>query len=211
MVVSVHIPKSAGTSFRWVLQGLYGERVWFDYGRIFHRGQALPGIIPAGTQCIHGHFLADAFDRLYPRRKLITWVRHPVERVAATYHHFLRQPDMRDDCCRALYERKLSIREFSDLDWMCNTATRYLAAKPIGDFAFVGVVERFDECVRRFATEFGGSVRAIPRQNVNRERTTTHYDLPPEIFEHILSRNAADMEWYDKAVGALTKPLEPVL
>jgi hypothetical protein len=203
MVVSVHIPKSAGTSFKWVLQRIYGERVWFDYGRAFTRDQVRPGLVPYGMRCIHGHFRADAFDDLYPERTLITWVRHPVERVAATYHHFLRTPDMADDCCRALYERRLSLRAFADLEWMRDTATRYLAGLPVEAFAFVGIVERFDDSLRRFVDEFGqGPLAAVPRQNVNRSRAARGYDLSPEDFDYIRQRNETDCRWYEEALQA---------
>ena len=68
----------------------------------------------------------------FPDRELITWVRHPVERVVSNYYHFLRTPDMRDDCCRALYEGKLSLSQFADLEWMCNASSRYFVGKSIG-------------------------------------------------------------------------------
>ena len=82
MVVSVHIPKCAGTSFRRVLNELCAARTWCNYGANFSKDDAWAGLIPAGTEVIHGHFIADAFEGLFPRRRLITWVRHPVERRA---------------------------------------------------------------------------------------------------------------------------------
>lgn len=193
---------------------MYHERVWLNYGRAFTRDQVFPGLVPHGTQCIHGHFRADAFDGLFRQRRLITWVRHPVERVAATYHHFLRCPDLRDDCCRALYERRLSLRAFADLEWMRNTASHYLAGLPLEAFAFVGVVEHFDASLRRFAAEFGlAQVPAVARQNVNRERAGTKYPLSAADFDHILRRNETDFEWYTRALTAslASAPSAPAL
>src|ERR1019366_10380322 len=112
MVISVHVPKCAGTSFRRILSGICGARIWFNYGMIFTREQARADLVPEGTSFIHGHFLADAFDDLYPRRRLVTWVRHPVEGLVSNYSHFLRSPGMRDDCCRALHKQGLSLRQF---------------------------------------------------------------------------------------------------
>lgn len=201
MIISVHVPKCAGTSFRHVLHGIYGETIWYNYGTIFERGQARPELVPAGTKMIHGHFLADSFDDLYPDRKLLTWVRHPVERVVSNYHHFLRSPDMRDDCCRALHEKKLSLREFSDLDWMRNLSTRYLANKPVGDFQFIGVTERFRESMLQFCEIYGfRSVMVLPRENINPERVTERYRLSTEDHAYILDRNSQDMVWYNQAL-----------
>ncbi len=206
MIVSVHVPKCAGTSFKRVLNDVCGARIWCNYGTIFSREQARPDLVPPGTNFIHGHFLADSFDDLFPDRRLVTWVRHPVERLVSNYHHFLRSPDMRDDCCRALYERKLSLRQFADLDWMRNETGRYLANKPVKDFEFVGVTERFDESVRHFCRIFGfRNAPRIPRENLNPDRLTERYDISPEDFAYILERNSADLAWYARASERLSE------
>ena len=200
MLVSVHIPKCAGMSFHNVLRDIYRERCWTNYGRIFSREQARSGVVPQGTLCIHGHFMADAFDDIFPRRELVTWVRHPVERVASMYHFFLRNPGMRDDSCRALHERKLGLREFADLDGVANLSSRLLAGKPVGDFAFVGIVETFPESLCRFARKYSrGKTPIEPKTNVNSQREDPGYPLSREDIDHILSRNESDLLWYEQA------------
>lgn len=200
VVISVHVPKCAGTSFRSILSDICGARIWFNYGVVFSRDQARPGVVPAGVSFIHGHFLADAFDDLFPDRLLLTWVRHPVERVLSQYNHFLRSPDMRDNCCRELYDKGLSLHEFADLEWMRNTACRYLANKPVEDFEFVGIAERFQESMEVFCERFGfRSVARFPRENVNPARGPQGYRIPRQTFDYIAERNGADMAWYDNA------------
>jgi hypothetical protein len=205
MLISVHVPKCAGTSFRHVLHGICGEDVWYNYGTIFSREQAKPELVPDGTRIIHGHFLADSFDDILPDRELITWVRDPVERLVSNYHHFLRSPDMRDDCCRALHERGLSLREFAELDWMRNMATRYLANKPLDDFRFVGISEQFDSSMRLFEGTFGLQVpgRVQPRVNTNPDRKTARYPITWGDHDYILERNTVDMSWYKQALERL--------
>jgi len=204
MLVSVHIPKCAGTSFRHVLHGACGDNVWYNYGIIFSREQARLDLVPEGTRIIHGHFLADCFDDILPGRELLTWVRDPVERLVSNYHHFLRSPDMRDDCCRALHEKNLTLREFADLDWMRNMATRYLAGKPIDDFRFVGISEDFGASMGVFESIFGFDSKGLrPRVNTNPERTEGRYGLSDADRAYILERNTVDMAWYEQAVDRL--------
>ena len=204
MIVSVHVPKSAGTSFRRLLSEVCGARIWYDYGIIFSREQARAELVPPGTTFIHGHFIADAFDELFPDRRLLTWVRHPVERIVSSYHHFLRAPDMRDDCCRALHERKLDLRQFADLEWMRNGTGHYLANKPVADFEFVGIAERFEESARLFCRQFGfRQPRRMPHDNRNPGRSTDRYALAPGDYAYILERNAADLAWYEQALERL--------
>ncbi|HVU35878.1 MAG TPA: sulfotransferase family 2 domain-containing protein [Opitutaceae bacterium] len=208
MFVSIHIPKCAGTSFRHILQEQCGNRLWLNYGTIFVRSQARRDLVPSDAAWIHGHFFADAFDDLFPDRRLLTWVRHPVERVVSNYHHFLRSPDMRDDCCRALYERRLSLPEFARLDWMRNEASRYLTEKPVSDFAFVGVSERFDDSLRIFEWRFMPGARLASRvDNTNPERRGPGYKLAPEVVSQILELNATDLALYDEAVVRLNGEL----
>jgi hypothetical protein len=206
MIVSVHVPKCAGTSFKSVLQEVCRAPIWYNYGTIFSREQARADLVPPGTRLIHGHFLADAFDDLFPDRRLLTWVRHPVERLVSNYHHFLRSPDMRDDCCRALHERKLNLRQFADLEWMQNETGRYLANKPVEDFEFIGITERFGESIRHFGEVFGfRDARKMPQENLNPGRGGERYDLAPEDYAYILERNASDLAWYNRAAERLPR------
>jgi hypothetical protein len=211
MLISVHVPKCAGTSFRLLIDKLYGNGVWHNYGIIFSKESAKADAIPTGTQIIHGHFLADAFDEILPTRRYLTWVRHPVERVVSNYYHFLRSPDMRDDCCRQLHEGKLNMRQFSDLDWMQNEISRYLAGKAFDEFEFVGVSEEFEESMRLFCATFGfAGFKEFPRANTNPERMGGNYALSGDDFAYIADRNRADLAFYEEAVVRLReKTLAP--
>jgi hypothetical protein len=201
MIISVHVPKCAGTSFKTVLRGVFGDRMWDNYGTIFTREQARVGLVPEGTECIHGHFFADAFESLYPESPMVTFVRHPVERLVSHYHYFLRNPDRPDGCCKILHERGLSLREFADLDWMRNQTTRYFRGRGLGDFAFVGIAEQFEESLFRFEEALGCQVRQpVPHENVNPERTTPYYGLTVADYGYILERNQSDLLLYEQAL-----------
>ena len=112
----------------------------------------------------------------------------------------------RDDCCRALYEQKLSLRQFADLEWMRNEAGRYLANKPVEDFEFIGIAERFDASIQHFCRIFGfRNVLKIPRENLNPYRKTERYQISPEDFAYILERNETDLAWYARASERLSE------
>jgi hypothetical protein len=208
MLISVHIPKCAGSSFRAVLKELYGERFWPVYGPISSREQARASLVPPGTQCIHGHFLANTFDGLFPGAPVIIWVRHPVERVVSKYYYLLRDPDLNDSCCRTLHERGLSLRAFADLEENRNEQTRYRAGKSFGAFAFVGISERFAASIVRFRELFCIHRNLpVPFDNINPLRQTATYPLWGADREYILERNLADLCWYEEAVARLDNPM----
>lgn len=205
MVVSVHIPKCGGISFQHVLRGIYGKRrLWLNYGVFSDRSQARYDLIPRGTLCVHGHFLSDAFDDLVPEPDLVTWFRHPVERVVSNYYHFLRHPDPANPCWRELVTGNLSLESFAELEPMRNEATRYLAGKPLSAFRFVGIMEHFGESLQRFGEVFDVKVPAIPPiENVNPQRATEHYPISRRTYDHILSLNLKDLILYESASSSL--------
>ena len=94
ILISLHIPKTAGTSFRNILKSVYGENqvVRFDISRMgvvrmnenVYQKSKLPNV-----KVIHGHFtfqdLSGSFT-LPETYKLITWMRDPVKRVISNYY-----------------------------------------------------------------------------------------------------------------------------
>jgi hypothetical protein len=210
MLVSVHVPKCAGTSFKAVLQRIYGRDLLLNYGTFFTREDIRPGMIPPGTRCVHGHFVADALSDLFPGAPLITWVRHPVERLVSNYHFFLNNPDKGDFCSRTLNEKRLSLREFADLEAMRNEASRHFAGKRVDDFQFVGISERFAESLCLFGAAFKLEVLTpVPFENVNPSRKTARYRLAPGDYRYILERNLEDLAFYDEAQARLDDFVEP--
>lgn len=203
MLVSVHIPKCGGISFEHVLRGIYGSRrLWLNYGGA--AGRVRREMIPANTRCIHGHFPSDTFDGIFPDAVLVTWLRHPVERVVSNYYHFLRHPEPENPCWRALSERGLSLEAFAELEPMRNEAASFLAGKPLAAFAFVGVTERYPESLQAFGAAFGLPVPSTPpHENGNPDRSAGGYRLSEKTYEHILNLNLGDLNAYNQAVARL--------
>jgi hypothetical protein len=211
MLISVHIPKCGGMSFQHVLRDLYGKRrLWLNYGTIFDQEDARQraALVPAGVRCLHGHFLSDAFDAIAPEAELVTWLRHPVERVISNYYHLLRQPDPRNGCCQELWARGLRLEQFAALPLMRNEMTRYLAGKPDFAFAFIGVTERFTESLRIFNATFGLSFRGpAPVENVNPHRAGKTYPVTDAVYARLEELNQADLASYRDAVERLDRSL----
>jgi len=200
VMISVHLPKTGGVAFRSILQAIYGRSLHLHYGRKNRNRKFDPSLLPVNTRCIHGHFRSDAFDAVFPHRMLITWVRHPVQRIVALYRHFLRNPDPSNLSSCNLHEKQLSLKAFADLDAVRNVATRcYLAGKKPDDFFFVGITEHFDASIALFLSLM--QIRLdlqVPKQNVDRSRFR---DLEPTESDlaHLASLNAEDIAWYEEA------------
>jgi len=124
---------------------------------------------------VHGHFLADALDGLFVSAAVSHVDASSRRARGSNYYHFQRAPDDRDACCRALHEHRLSLREFAELGWMRNEATRYLASKSLADLEFIGVSERFAESLQICAQMFAWPrPLSTPWDNINPRRNLTH-------------------------------------
>ncbi|WP_417496853.1 sulfotransferase family 2 domain-containing protein [Maricaulis sp.] len=108
-MISIHIPKTAGTSWRLMIEANCGRQASFVSVESRDREEAASqaiGLLDAGCeaeartliqasgcQLIHGH-RADAFLKLFPDAPAIIWLRDPMERLLSEYAHlktFMRQ------------------------------------------------------------------------------------------------------------------------
>lgn len=203
MTLSVHIPKTAGVSFRKILAQLYQEDFMLKYWQMTDAHGQVVTSIPANVRCIHGHYSPDTLLPLYPKARLITWVRDPVERVVSSYFHRLREPDWQHPVTRELHEKKLGLVEFASLELMRNEMARYIGARRIEDFAFIGQMEAFEDSLACFCREFGFSPTAVPRENCNPERRASRYPIDAATRSKIAALNERDFEIY-RVVTQLT-------
>jgi len=214
MIVSVHIPKTAGSSFKDLLLRELGEnRVCLRYGQtpLRHRaeGQPIPPLDLTGdSECmlIHGHFVADRLI-LPPASappRYIAWLRHPVERLVSHYLFWKRQPYPDQPLCRRLLEEDLGLEAFAALDGMRDLQRFFLGGLPLSQFDFIGITERFDESIDRFNVTFGTDLPTAMRVNVNPDKPTRDYRaiLGEREYDAIAELNAADMMLYQQAVAS---------
>lgn len=89
-LISIHIPKAGGTSFRQVLSHWFGSRLYFHYfdepnKRMPEQHALAPGI------CIHGHFNARrGFGIIHyytDAEQFITFLRDPFEILVSRYYY----------------------------------------------------------------------------------------------------------------------------
>jgi hypothetical protein len=194
-----------------VLEKIFGRRLWLNYGAFFNRGDVRRELIPRKASCIHGHFVADAFSEVFPEATLVTWLRHPVERLVSNYHYFLRCPGQDDLFSRALNEGHLTLREFADMEGMRNVAFRHFGEKRLQDFRFVGITERFADSMAVFNHALGfGFQDPPPRLNANPFARGGGYSLSHGDFDYIVERNTKDLRMYVEAGMRLDRALSEI-
>ena len=207
MLLSVHIPKTAGVSFRKMLSRLYGPGFVQYYWEISDAWGRIRSDIPPEATCIHGHFAAHVLADRYPEASLVTWVREPVERVASSYYYRLRSPDWRHPVSVELHEKNLSLVEYAALDEVRNEMTRFFGERRPEDFAFIGLVEEIDDSIGKFLARFDLPTMPIPRENSNPDRQTPRYEISESEREQILDLNQLDWSLYQSCLGCQERRL----
>ena len=210
LIVSVHIPKTGGVTFREALAELAGGHLVLDYedrplaprsfGRSLRERIRRAPELPPGTRVVHGHFVATKYRRRHPDARLVTWFRDPIERLASHYYYWLREPDPKNPTCRRLLEEHLDLEEFAALTEMRDVHARFLGGVPVEAFAFVGLTEAFEEGMGLFQRLFG-LVRPVEpaRRNANPERAGERYALPAGAREALAALNRRDLPLYERA------------
>jgi SAM-dependent methyltransferase len=200
-LISMHIPKSGGTSFRSVLEELYGS----TFRPMYAREEMDPGLAQkvkfnSQTRCLHGHFQADAFDGHFPEARKITWLRHPVDRVVSLYFQFHHNPESAFESAfnKRIFEEGWSLMDFARQPEVQRQVRWYFNAVPLDSFFFIGVVERYAESLRLFYHLLGKPTPEVsPGMNVNpKKRMGSAYDLSPAQRSGLESILAEETELY---------------
>ena len=97
-IVSVHIPKTGGVTFREILEKLAEGHIHYDYGdrplsppalaeRVRRRFRRVT--VPPETRVVHGHFLAAKYARVFPEAPIVVWLRQPLQRLSSHYNYIV--------------------------------------------------------------------------------------------------------------------------
>lgn len=215
-LISVHLPKTAGTSFKASLAAHFGDRYRDDYGdKVISqsRHERFKAAISAGVliarqgldgiDCVHGHFLPMKFQQLDISRSLtfVTWMREPVARLLSHYDYWQESYDKET---AAPHHRKV-IEEGWTLERFClskqfrNIYTQYLWGFPLEMFSFIGITEHYNDDMREFSARFLSA--DIPPQHLNAAKYSRSSRSVDEAFlEEVRVFHAADIRLYQRAL-----------
>lgn len=213
MIVSMHVPKTAGTSFRLRLEAACGSRLLCDYGdwleittpeaiaRREARAKATRGRrdqLLHDYDVIHGHFVADKYMALFPNARFITFFRDPCQHAISGYQHVLRRPDLDHPAVKIISESRMtlidSIAAFPDLQ------TSYMGSMRVEDLVMVGLTEQYERSIALFEAVFGRKLPPeVTRKNVNPNRCGDSYPIDLAIRKAIEKHRAGDVELYRRA------------
>jgi hypothetical protein len=217
-LIFLHLPKTAGSTLRRILERQYGsDAVLGLYESTF--GDEVATLTPeqmGSTRVIAGHFYFGVHEHLSGPWSYLTFLREPVERVVSHYHFVRRQPE------HYLHEAALAM-SLPEYVRFCgeaepnNDQTRLLAGaamasadgtsapamlpaakRNLDSHAAVGLTEAFDASLVLMRRVFGWGRPFYVRQNVREQRSGSQ-SVPADEREVIRTYNALDVELYRHA------------
>ena len=214
LLVSVHMPKTAGTSFAQALKEHFAAQFRQEYALVpFNvprgrrelqavlRGWALRHRL-AEVRVVHGHFLPLMYRLALGRRPahFVTWLRHPVERLLSHYTFWRRT---RAAATPAQPLRYRMVQEDWSLERFClgpemrNLYRQCLWGFDRERFAFIGITERYEDDLAWFAGRFlGGRIPEAIRARSNPDRAGDAYVIDPGLRARIERHHADDLALY---------------
>ncbi len=225
-LVFLHIPKTAGSTLRRIIERQYDPDLIFtlEGWRVREKDfRDLPADDRARIQVLAGHQFFGLHELLPEPSSYVTMLRDPVERLISQYYHILRSPE--HYLHRQVTEDRLSLAEFAAADLapeLDNGQVRYLAGlKDQGRrctaehleiakrhlaerFLVAGLAERFDESVLLMKHLLGWRLPVYTRTNVARNRPPRS-TIPAPTIEALRRACSLDRELYSHASRLLDR------
>ena len=222
LLVSVHIPKTAGTSFRRILQSIPNVKVFLDYNDKYlasnyseRKIQNMAADLERNEKIldalkyqslfvvVHGHFLATKYEHIFPDSKSIIWFRDPIDRLASHYFHWQRNPDMKHDICMEMHKKRMTLKDFAEFPPIRNIYFRGLCSKSLESFDFIGLTEYFEQSImlfcRIFNLEINGCKDNKSHSLKKMTKKCTHYSIDDITKQSIIDNHQKDITIYQKA------------
>lgn len=181
MLISVHLPKTAGTSFCAALEETYGDRLVRDYedkpirtpveerNKAALRNSRLNQEKDySNVKCIHGHFLPVKYS-LCKGTRFVTWVRHPLARLKSHYTYWKRNyhPERASLLHRRMINENWSLDRFCMAAELKNLYSQYLWNFPLEKFDFIGITEHYESELLYFSKIILKAELKAHRKNTN--------------------------------------------
>jgi hypothetical protein len=210
-LLSIHIPKTGGTSFYHLLQQAYGQALSSslkrrDYEALIAQHGSLQKAFGPEIRAVHGHLYYRELKALHlaSGAKVICWLRHPVERLLSNYRFFihrLQHPELNPQVFEQnQHRREESLLEYARLEENRNRMSKFLEGITLEELFFIGFLEGFDTDLQQLAGLMGWPSPPTPTlPHFNQGKLEKQMVVDAAIFEELAGLNHFDLELYERA------------
>ena len=197
----VHIPKTAGTSFRLAAQKYFRKKnTFFDYGE--HSAETSEEIISYVYKkkdlkllnkefsqyqkvFLSGHMPVSKYISIFEKHNIITFVRNPIEQVISHYKHHRKHFNYKPDFKTFIKDKRFK-----------NLQSRLLTTDPSSVIGFIGLTEEYDKSIKLINDLYGFQLEVL-NANITSNELFLEVDLDEETLFLIKRENMADIKMYE--------------
>ena len=200
----VHIPKTAGTSFRKSAEFYFGsDKVIYDYSTKSPETSELVNdsiyedkdpfffselVHEQLVEFLSGHVPAVKYVHLFGVGQTVTFLRDPIQRVMSEYQHFVRHYGYEDDF-RSFYRKPQFI----------NRLSKVLHRVPLESFGVLGLTEDYESSLDILNDVYSTEIE-YSTMNMGREDKDKNYAIPKEQLDELHELNRDDLKLYQDGV-----------
>jgi len=199
----IHIPKTAGTSFRTAAVKAFGKnRVLMDYGvgapetsamirnQVYGDGDYWPIYEECrknNIQMVCGHVSSEKYIYGAGAQNTIVFLRDPVQRLYSEYKHFVRIKGYEGTFC-----------EYMNIPGKTNFQHKYMGKVPLRALGFVGVTEQYDDALKIINYRYRLGLKNLT-ENFSRQSLEEDHTISDENKRLALELNTKDAQIYNNA------------
>jgi hypothetical protein len=203
-IVFVHIPKTAGTSFRAALIRSLGEAaICLDYqsnGPSRNVSGIVDAPLPNGSasadfrerfdnndySVLSGHFPASRYCKAFSIDHYVAFVRDPIERSKSLYLHKQRKNNL-----------DLSFTEFIEKSWVHNAQSKYVCNTPWPAYACIGVTERYEQSIGFINREFDSRFKVLKKNLAPAQANPRQLNISKSDIVRLRELNVQDYSLFE--------------
>jgi len=208
-IISIHIPKTAGTTFQSYLASAYDNNlIEVSTKPLFTRCDELSNrdklhLNTFNEHVVHGHFTFDEIE--YNKEYFyITWLRDPVERVISHYFFWKNRPDINmHPIEKKIKYENLSLAEFAEIPCMRNVGLFFLGKDGLNKINFIGITELFDESMHLLFKQLN---KKFEQKNIENQRVNKQKEFVSDNVRKIIQDfNSTECEVYNSLKNQIKK------
>ena len=216
-LISLHLPKCAGTSFMRALERVYtADSIYYDYKDrpadpasainldpegFLERHRRHPSPDATHKKVIHGHFYIKKYDDIKGCARVV-FIRHPVERLIAHYYFWLSIAKHGHTLHDYVLDNDISLLQFARIPFMRYFYTRvFFRDVDMKAFDFIGRYENIHQESQRLSRLI---CKEIVFEHLNRNPHEAYVERYREIMEDrktvaaLRESLAEDIYFYEK-------------
>jgi hypothetical protein len=201
-IISVHFPKSGGTSLRIQFERILGTSMLLDYDHDPlgpHSAQTVDQL-PCNIRMVHGHFRAVRYQKIRDAFRF-TFLRHPVDNLLSIYFFWKTYPESDNFWHSKFLREGPTIEAFAKYGPLQRLMSEsYFGGYDMSHFDFVGFHETRAADIAKLSMKIGLPLDAtihVNRTNNNSE-TRAEIENDPRVIGRLSSLLVDDVRFFER-------------